>query len=245
MDRAKKYLFYAVILLILAGAALFIHEASTLRWYALYPEASVGGAPHDTRAPYSAPGTAFSRPSGKNPMNAADLAWILRERIALGVMERMAAGGAELAAYNERVREYNRVAGAIEYRESDMLAAERLVEGLKGDIVRETDAEIMSVAIPLSVLNDDRASLVWQVQKYLNLLGYYPGEANGKESKGTTSAVKMFELKSGVQVTGRIDERLSAALREFWISRNIPVTVGFDGEGEELVRFGGGETAGF
>jgi hypothetical protein len=234
VDRAKKYLLYAVILLVLSGAALFAHEVLALRWYAENPETTAGVTPRKPRAPYSAPGTDFSRPSGKNPMNTAELAWILRERIVLDVMERMAAGGAELAAYNERVREYNRMAGAIEYRESDMLAAERLVEGLKRDIVSEADAEIMSIAIPLSVLNDARAFLVWQVQKYLNLLGYYPGKANGEENEGTTSAVEMFELKSDVQITGKIDERLSEALREFWISRNIPVSVGFDRDAERF-----------
>jgi hypothetical protein len=229
VDSAKKYLLYAVILLILAGAALFTHKLLALRWYIENPEAA---APQKPTAP-RLDEAGFSRPLGKGPMSAAELAWILRERIALDVMERMAAGGAELAAYNDRIREYNQLSGAIEYRESDMLAAERLVEGLKGDIVREAVAEIMSIAMPLAVMKDERASLVWRVQKYLQLLGYYPGETNGKENEGTVSAVKMFELKSGVQITGKIDERLCAALREFWISRNIPASVGF---GEEPAR---------
>jgi hypothetical protein len=225
VDNVKKYLLYAVILLILVGAALFAHELLTLRWRIENPDTA------DTpQAPRVEPGADFSRSSGKGPMSAAELAWILRERIVLDVMERMVSGGAELAAYNDRIREYNRLSGAIEYRESDMLAAERLVEGQKGDIVREAEAETMSLAMPLAVMNDDRASLVWRVQKYLKLLGYYPGETNGRENDGTVSAVKMFELKSGAQITGKIDERLCEALRDFWISRNIPASVGFGGE---------------
>ena len=224
MDSAKKYLLYAVILLVLVGAALFAHELLTLNWYIENPE--TGGAP-TLPALRPEPGAVFSRPSGKGPMDAAELAWVLRERIVLDVMERMVSGGAELAAYNDRIREYNKLSGAIEYRGSDMLAAERLVEGLKGDIVREAEAETMSLAMPLAVMNDERASIVWRVQKYLKLLGYYPGETNGRENDGTASAVKLFELKSGAEITGKIDERLGEALREFWISRNIPASVGF------------------
>jgi hypothetical protein len=225
VDNAKKYLLYAVILLVLSGTALYAHKLFVLRWYAENPE--TGGVSRKPREARVEPGDDFSRPSGKGPMNAAELAWILRERIALDVTERMVEGGAELAAYNDRVREYNRLSGAIEYRESDMRAAERKVEGLKEDIVREADAAIMSAAMPLSVSGDERASLVWRVQKYLKLLGYYPGAVSGKENEGTVSAVKMFELKSGAQITGKIDERLNGALREFWISRNIPAFVGF------------------
>jgi hypothetical protein len=227
VDAAKKYLLYAIVLLVLALGALFTHKLFELRWYAENPEPT-GGSIQRARTPSPRETeTVFSRPSGRVPMNTAELAWMLREKLALDIMERMAVGQAEIKAYNDRAGEYNRLSGSIEYRQSDMLAAERLVEGLKEDIVRETDAEAMSLAIPLSAQGDDRAQEVWRVQKYLKLLGYYPGEANGLENESTISAVKMFELKSGEDITGKIDERLSNALREFWISRNVPAGVGF------------------
>jgi peptidoglycan hydrolase-like protein with peptidoglycan-binding domain len=88
----------------------------------------------------------------------------------------------------------------------------------------------MSLAMPANVKKDARASVVWRVQKYLKLLGYNAGDVTGKEDRKTTDAVKTFEIRTDFEPTGKIDESLAKELREIWISRNIPISVGFDGQ---------------
>jgi hypothetical protein len=159
-------------------------------------------------------------------MDSARLAWMLREKIILDVMERMVTGGVELNVYNERVRKYNELAAAIEYKESEMAAAKRAVENMKGEIVRDAMTETIALSMPLKAQGDPMSGAVWRVQKYLSMLGYYPGRVDGVSNEGTVSAVKMFELKSDAPVTGRIDEKLADALAGLWVSRNTPASVG-------------------
>jgi hypothetical protein len=220
----KKFLAYSVIIIVLIAAAFFANEIMRLNEYGRHPEPERGNG----GAPQAAPrgGAAFAEPASSGPMNSSELSWMLREKLTLDVMERMVTGGFELEAYNDRARKYNSLAFSIEYRESDMLQAERAVQESKGEIAREAVASAIGMSMPLKVRNDARASVVWQVQKFLGMLGYYPGAADGTENDGTVSAVKMFEIRSGGPATGRIDERLAESLREIWIASNIPASVG-------------------
>ena len=158
-------------------------------------------------------------------MNSSELAWILREKLTLDIMERMVTGGPELDEYNRRAREYNALAVTIEYKESDMTSARRLVEGMKIDITRDAVAETMSLAMPIRAMSDQNIDTVWRIQKLLSLFGYYAGAINGEENEGTVSAVKMYELKSGSPITGRIDKKLAETLTGSWIARNTPADV--------------------
>jgi hypothetical protein len=219
MNAFKKYAVYAVIIVILAAAALFVNELE----YARYPEMTQESASPALPRPKEE----FRRPRQGGPMDAAELAWMIRERIILGVMERMVSGGGELDEYNARTCEYNRLSVSIEYRESDMNSALRLVEGMKDQITRSAEEETISIAMPPDIKADARASSAWRVQKYLKLLGYYPGEITGRHTPDAIAAVKTFEIRSGSLATGKIDERLADELREIWISRVTPASVGF------------------
>jgi hypothetical protein len=223
----KKYLVYAVILAVLLAAAVFLNALRVAREYAEHPELAVKTLP--PAAP--AGGEEFKKPTQSGLMVAPELAWMLRERIILDVWERVLADadGPERERYNARVREYNDLAVAIEYRESAMNFAVSLVERLKGEIVRSAEDETMSLIMPEDVKKDARATVVWRVQKYLKLLGYHAGGVTGKNDRATVDAVKTFEIRTGSSVTGEIDESLGKELREIWISRNTPTSVGFGG----------------
>ena len=164
----------------------------------------------------------FVKPHSSGRMNSSQLAWMLREKIVLDIMERMVSGGPELEAYNMRVREYNALAAAIEYKESEMASAFRLVEEMKGDITRDAVMETITLAMPIKAMADSKVGTIWRAQKFLSLFGYYPVVIDGEENDGTLSAVKMYELKSDKPITGRIDESLAEDLAESWITRNTP-----------------------
>ncbi|MDR1578789.1 MAG: peptidoglycan-binding protein [Synergistaceae bacterium] len=223
MGALKKYLVYAIILAVLSAAAVFLNELRTAREYAEHPEFAVKTPPAPSR------GEEFRKPSQSGLMDSSELAWMLREGIILDVWDRIISDGPERERYNARVREYNDLAVAIEYRESAMNSAVTLVERSKGEVVRSSEDEAMSLVMPENIKKDARASVVWRVQKYLKLLGYYAGDITGKEERKTTDAVKTFEIRTDSEPTGKIDEPFAKELREIWISRNIPVSVGFGG----------------
>ncbi|MDR0653316.1 MAG: peptidoglycan-binding protein [Synergistaceae bacterium] len=226
MGALKKYLAFAIILVILSAVAVFLNELRTAREYAEHP-VYVGNiaspSPPDDREE-------FRKPVQSGLMDSRELAWMLRERIILDIWERIISDGPERDMYNARVREYNALAVAIEYRESAMNSAVSLVERSKAEIVRSAEDEAMSLVMPGDIKKDALASAVWRVQKYLRLLGYFAGDMTGKEDRNTTAAVKTFEIRAGSEPTGKIDESLAEELREIWILRNIPSYVGFGGQ---------------
>jgi hypothetical protein len=226
MGALKKYLLYAIILVVLSATAIFLNEFRITREYAEHPELAAKTAPlSDT-----AGGEKFKKPAQSGLMDSPELAWILRERIILDVWESVISDGPEREAYNTRAMEYNNLAVAIEYRESAMNSAVILVERSKAEIVRSAEDEAMSLVMPESVKKDASASAVWRVQKYLKLLGYHAGGVTGKEDRATSDAVKTFEIRTGSAATGKIDESLAKDLREIWILRNTPFSVGFGGQ---------------
>jgi hypothetical protein len=228
MGALKKYLVYAVILAVLSAAAVFLNELRVAREYAEHPELAAKTPPPAATAGRDE----FKKPAQSGLMDAPELAWMLREQITLDIWERVISDtdGPEVGKYNARAREYNDLAVAIEYRESAMNSAVTLVERSKDEIVRSAEDEAMSLVMPENVKKDARASTVWRVQKYLKMLGYHAGGVTGKEDRAATDAVTTFEIRTGFAATGKIDESLAKELREIWISRNTPVTVGFGGQ---------------
>jgi hypothetical protein len=226
MGGLKKFLVYAIIIAVLSAAAVFLNELRTAREYAEHPEFAVKAPP--LSAPLDK--EEFKKPAQSGLMDSSELAWMLREGIILDVWERMITDETKREGYNARVREYNNLAIAIEYRESAMNSAVSLVERHKGDIVRSAEDEAMSLVMPENIKKDAHASAVWRVRKYLKLMGYYAGDITGKENRNVTDAVKTFEIRTDSEPTGKIDESLAKELREIWILRNTPVSVGFGGQ---------------
>ncbi|HEY5082275.1 MAG TPA: peptidoglycan-binding protein [Bauldia sp.] len=60
----------------------------------------------------------------------------------------------------------------------------------------------------------DQQALVAKIQTLLADAGYDPGPADGKIGQKTVDAVKAYQQKAGVPVTGRIDKTLVASLSE-------------------------------
>jgi hypothetical protein len=226
MGALKKYLAYAIILAVLSAAAIFLNELRMAREYAEHPEYTLNTTP----AAAPADEEEYAKPAQSGLMDSPELAWMLRERIILDVWEPIVSDGTVLDRYNVRVKEYNALATAIEYKESAMNSAVSLVEGAKVEIARSAEEEAMSLVLPEKIKKDARAEIVWRVQKYLKLLGYYAGDVTGKEDGNTEAAVKIFEIRTDSEATGKIDETLANELREIWISRNIPNTVGVGGQ---------------
>ena len=153
MGALKKYLVYAVILAVLSAGALFLNELRTAREYAEHPEYAVKATPPPSDR------EVFKKPAQSGLMDLPDLAWMLRERIILDVWASIIADGPERERYNARVREYNNLAVAIEFRESAMNSASGLVERSKGEIVRSAEDEAMSLVMPDNIEKDARAIL--------------------------------------------------------------------------------------
>ncbi|MDR1650372.1 MAG: peptidoglycan-binding protein [Synergistaceae bacterium] len=227
MNRLKKTVLYSVILTVFAVSAFFVNELRTLREYEEHPEYLRGKDPAVPRQAAQAGDFVEPADGRTGPMSAPELAWLLREGIELNVLEDIAEEGRVLELYNGKVRKYNSLASVIEYKESDMRDALQTVERRKADIVREAEAKYMEMSMPGEVKSDPGASLVWYAQKYLRMLGYYPGSADGRLNEGIVSSVKMFQIMKDVPAAGQIDEELVAVLREFWTARKIPRNVGF------------------
>lgn len=58
-----------------------------------------------------------------------------------------------------------------------------------------------------------RVSTVKKVQRKLNKLGYKCGKADGRYGKKTKSAIRKFQRRKGMSVTGKINKKLIKKLR--------------------------------
>jgi peptidoglycan hydrolase-like protein with peptidoglycan-binding domain len=56
-------------------------------------------------------------------------------------------------------------------------------------------------------------STVQQAQEELKEQGYYFGEINGEKNADTIAAIRRFQIRSGLQVTGELDQETLRALR--------------------------------
>jgi hypothetical protein len=239
---AKKFLLYGIVIFTLVLTSFVAREVAEV-WDRLdNPDRYIRETPAP-RASSPAPDTPntqknFARPlpGERGAWSVPELAWILRERIELNVMEALVGDGDSsktpkpLEIYNGRVEEYNALASVIEYRERDMRAAEDLVEGEKAGIVRDAFDEALDMTMPERVRearDGGEARDIWTVQKFLKIMGLYQGALSGSMDSATEYAVKMFQIGAGAPVTGRADAALAKSLRDLWIARNTPDRVGF------------------
>jgi peptidoglycan hydrolase-like protein with peptidoglycan-binding domain len=68
---------------------------------------------------------------------------------------------------------------------------------------------ILVSALPLLALAD---STVQQAQEELKEQGYYFGQVNGDKNADTIAAIRRFQIRSGLQVTGELDQETLRAL---------------------------------
>jgi peptidoglycan hydrolase-like protein with peptidoglycan-binding domain len=68
---------------------------------------------------------------------------------------------------------------------------------------------ILVSALPLLALAD---STVQQAQEELKEQGYYFGQINGDKNADTIAAIRRFQIRSGLQVTGELDQETLRAL---------------------------------
>ncbi|MDR1884977.1 MAG: peptidoglycan-binding protein [Synergistaceae bacterium] len=225
--NSKKLIAYAAAIIILLCASVVTFAVMTTRDVIRNPGDFVSRPVASTA---SRLGEDFSMPpaGAEGRMNASELAWMLRERIVMDVMEPFAMRGPALESYNERVRAYNDRARAIAYVDSDMNAAKRMVEERKGEIVRETINAALKLSMPPDVSGDESSQRLWTVQMLLRALAIYPDEPSGRESDGTAYAIKSYETAIGLPPTGTVDDALVSRLIETCAAKLAPADVGFD-----------------
>ena len=74
---------------------------------------------------------------------------------------------------------------------------------------RKIGMAILVSALPLLALAD---STVQQAQEELKEQGYYFGQINGDKNADTIAAIRRFQIRSGLQVTGELDQETLRAL---------------------------------
>lgn len=219
----RKILVYVVVVLIIATLAYVISEVTMTREVVRDPEVRTlpaQGTPVN--------GTAFTEPvSGKDkPWTVDELAWALKERVVLDILEAFASTEVEIDAYNERVAEYDELASVIHYRDADMAEAVRLVYSQKETIVREALHE--ASAAPKLPHGDEEFERVWRAQSYLRAMGYYLGTIDGKANDDTDYAVMSYQINVEEEPTGTVDEKLLSQLEESLVIGYTPETVSFE-----------------
>lgn len=226
----RKFLAYLVILVLLVAVAFVVNEVRQTREVIRNPQVSTLSAPRP--APNGEAERAPEAPAGKEkPWSVDDLAWALRERIVLDILEDFASAQPEIDAYNERVAAYNKRASLISYKEADMVEAVRLVESHKEGVVRE--ALLEASAAPKLPHGDATFERVWRVQSYLKAMGYYLGTVDGEMNGDTEYAIMNYQVHIETEPSGAIDEALLHQLEESLTIRYTPESVGFDAAPEE------------
>lgn len=61
-----------------------------------------------------------------------------------------------------------------------------------------------------------------QIQQALKEQGFYYGEINGEKNADTTAAIRRFQIRSGLQVTGDLNDETTKALRSVPIAATPP-----------------------
>ena len=230
---ARKFLAYFVTLALLVAAALVANEVRQTREVIRNPQVSTLSAPR--AAPTGDAENPSEPPAGKEKSwSVDDLAWALKERIVLDILEDFAASQPEIDAYNERVTAYNKRASLISYKESDMAAAVRLVESQKEEIVRAALRE--ASAAPKLPHGDAAFERVWRAQSYLRAMGYYLGTVDGEMNGDTEYAIMNYQVHIETGSTGTIDEALLLQLEESLTIRYTPEEVGFNSAPEEEIE---------
>jgi peptidoglycan hydrolase-like protein with peptidoglycan-binding domain len=71
----------------------------------------------------------------------------------------------------------------------------------------------MPVATMSEIAAAEPASPVLEAQQLLTRLGFNVGEPDGKMGTRTHNAIRLFQLQSGLQVTGELTPELLEAMR--------------------------------
>ena len=229
---ARKFLAYFVILVLLVAVAFVVNEVRQTREVIRNPQVSTLSAPR--AAPAGDGAVSLEPPAGKEkPWSVDELAWALKERIVLDILEDFAVAQPEIDAYNERTVAYNKRASLISYKESDMAEAIRLVESHKEEIVRAALQEASTA--PKLPHGDAAFERLWRVQSYLKAMGYYLGTVDGEKNGDTEYAIMGYQVHVEVEPTGAVDEALLQQLEESLTIRYTPERVGFDATPEEEI----------
>jgi hypothetical protein len=232
LKKLKKSAIYAFIIALLAAAAFVVNEVRMTRDVMENPKLFVGGVNAGTASPPAENAEKFLIPrdvptGSSSRLSASELAWLLRERIILDVLQDFADRGGPLDSYNDRVRAYNELAGVVEYKEGDMRTAELRVEEIKERVVEDAMDEALERSMPPDIRSGGGSAVIWTAQKLLSAEGFYLGEPDGREGGPTAHAARMFQTASGADPGGAIDSALVSRLRAAYIRRRTPASVGF------------------
>ena len=82
---------------------------------------------------------------------------------------------------------------------------------------------IATVILAIALAQSTRAdSTVQEAQQELKKQGYYFGQINGEKDSDTTAAVRRFQIRSGLPITGELDEQTLQTLRSGTASASSP-----------------------
>jgi peptidoglycan hydrolase-like protein with peptidoglycan-binding domain len=78
---------------------------------------------------------------------------------------------------------------------------------------------LVLLALPFTLLADDR---VREAQVELKRQGFYYGEADGENGAETSAAIRRFQIRNGLEVTGQLNEKTLDALDSGQVARELP-----------------------
>src|SRR5215471_12788493 len=74
--------------------------------------------------------------------------------------------------------------------------------------------KIATVILAIALVQVTRAdSTVQEAQQELKEQGYYFGQINGEKDADTTAAIRRFQIRSGLPITGELNEQTLQTLR--------------------------------
>jgi peptidoglycan hydrolase-like protein with peptidoglycan-binding domain len=83
--------------------------------------------------------------------------------------------------------------------------------------------KIATVILAIALAQLTRAdSTVQQAQQQLKEQGYYFGQINGEKNADTIAAIRRFQIRSGLPITGELDEQTLRTLRSGTASSSAP-----------------------
>jgi peptidoglycan hydrolase-like protein with peptidoglycan-binding domain len=83
--------------------------------------------------------------------------------------------------------------------------------------------KIATVILAIALVQVTRAdSTVQEAQQELKEQGYYFGQINGEKDADTTAAIRRFQIRSGLPITGELDEQTLRTLRSGTASSSAP-----------------------
>jgi peptidoglycan hydrolase-like protein with peptidoglycan-binding domain len=83
--------------------------------------------------------------------------------------------------------------------------------------------KIATVVLAIALVQVTRAdSTVQEAQQELKEQGYYFGQISGEKDADTTAAIRRFQIRSGLPITGELDEQTLRTLRSGTASSSAP-----------------------